>query len=953
MFNKIYLFFVLFIFIFSLQAQTQKWHLKWDANNESDMFIYRIFKGTAPLPTNKVDSVSHPLNVFEDTQLEKGVLYYYRVQAVNQSLRGSPYSDQVSAAIPLITGFPQEIAMSANETTVLNLDNYVTDPDHADNLLTWTVSGNSAVQVAINQSNHNATIQTPASWSAQENLIFTCSDPDTFFDTAALRITSEADPQAQAPQFAQIPRQTTQEDSAFELDLLDFVTDNDSSPDKLHFQITPGQHLQTQLSGSLLQIIPQSNWFGNSSVNVTVTDESQLSDVTDIAVTVSAVNDAPIVLSLPQTSMPQDTSITLNVSEWATDIDDDDGTLQWSFTNYFHIQLDYQQQNKILRISSPQDWSGFEYVQATVQDSSGESTTDTLLIQVTETRFPPSIQNFPDVSFSEDDSGFVQLNDYVTDKDTPPGNLFWRVSGNHNIEVYIDHSAQLARFTAQKDWFGNEDCYVVVSDPDQSTDSVLINVQVEAVNDAPVFLTLPAINLSEELHKSIDLSYYVHDVDDNFNQLQFSYSGNSHVLVSISSRGQATFSADSLWYGQEVISLGVTDRAGAEDAGNVTVFKQNLAHAPSISGLPAVQVDEDAQTSLELANYVSDPDQPVDQLSWSFSGEEHIQLVYDAQNMHLQITPRADWFGVEKISLRVEDTDHYFDIDTLSITVLPVNDAPQILPVPNISIFGSSVYTLDLKEFIFDADGLDDLVNIELLGAHQGFIGYYIDMQNYELIFFTPADYTGAETYLLRITDSKNIQASAVFSVEVRKDQLEHKISMDYFGGQTNLRFSWQTINLTKDYIEFGESRTYDQTSEIDAQYTRQHEVLLDGLLPETRYHFRIVSVDEQQKISYSADSVFITGRQNNAINVFPIPWKAAAGINNDGIYFTNLQAGDRIRIYNLAGEPVYRNDEPGRVFKWNIKNNSGRDVSSGLYIYTISDKAQKRKYSGKIIIIR
>ena len=280
---------------------------------------------------------------------------------------------------------------------------------------------------------------------------------------------------------------------------------------------------------------------------------------------------------------------------------------------------------------------------------------------------------------------------------------------------------------------------------------------------------------------------------------------------------------------------------------------------------------------------------------------DRIRLNFNIQNLTLTLNPASNWYGTEKIAVRVEDPDQNFDIDTLLINVEAVNDIPKLKQIPNITLFGSTFHTIDLQDVIVEPDGFEDLTEITLYGSNPGYIGHFLDIQNLELTFFTPVDYTGSETYFLKIADAEGGPEPVIFMVQVHRNNIDNNLSMDYFGGQTNIRLAWETINYTTDYIEYGFDKSYGNRTEVDETLTTSHQHILQDLEQNATYHFRIVSLDENQKANYSQDSVFTTGESNNKINVFPIPWRAGDADNPDGIFFTNLEPGNKIMIYNLG----------------------------------------------------
>ena len=91
----------------------------------------------------------------------------------------------------------------------------------------------------------------------------------------------------------------------------------------------------------------------------------------------------------------------------------------------------------------------------------------------------------------------------------------------------------------------------------------------------------------------------------------------------------------------------------------------------------------------------------------------------------------------------------------------------------------------------------------------------------------------------------------------------------------------------------------------------------------------------------------------------YPNPYKPGSGgafaqsVYGDGIVFQSLPAKAKIRIYNLSGGLVAKLEDldgDGRCL-WNVKNEQGSRVASGVYIYLITSGSSVK--SGKISIIR
>ncbi len=955
MFTKINIHVLLtcFLLFTVIRAQTNEFKLGWDPNSEDDLYMYRVFRSTDPVPNAQLDSVRHPQAQYTDDQINKGVLYYYRIQAVDYSLNGSEFSDIVSAAVPEISGLPSALELPADTTVELNLDDYVDDPDHPDDQLSWTITGQNLLQATVIQATRTAVITTPLSWSSSENLIFTVTDPQDFSDRGTIKVETKGAPAEYAPQFSDIPDQSVAEDGFKQIDLLDYVTDNDSSPEDLSFQVSAVNNISLTLDGSVLSIKPEKDWFGSRNTNVYVSDETGQKDTTQLTIKVLAINDPPQISGLPQLKLGQDSTVVLNLNNYVMDVDDAKSDLLWQFSNYTQLSLSYDANAQTLQISAPPAWVGFEYIRTVVSDDSGASAVDTMVVQVTDISLPPQISGLPDVTFNEDESAQLNLNNYVNDPDDPPSNLYWRARGHSLVQVQINHQTNVAFFSAEKDWFGAEDVWFIVSDPGQEKDSTEIKITVEPVNDPPRFAALPSINLSETKTRTIDLKNYVTDVDDDLSVMQWSHEAPNDVQLDISAEGLAAFSVSESWQGTETVEIYVADDEDGRDTSKAVVYSQNPAKAPAIVNMDTIHINEDGQRILDLNNFVSDPDHAPAQISWSALNNVYISTVINNSVKEVTFTPAADWYGSEKITFRAEDPDGYFDYDTLEVFVDPVNDPPVISAINPIQLYENTIYTLDLKQFISDADGFDDIENIFLTGTNNDFIGHYLDAHSLQITFYTPAGYSGQATFLLRITDSQGAEASGIFIVKVSKKSVATAVAVKYFGSQTDIQMSWETATETRDHIEYGQELPYDAQTEPDAELTTSHEVIISGLEPDQTYHFRIVSENASGVVVYSPDSTFTTGTAEKEVNVFPIPYRAASTTADNGIIFANLPAMSTVTVYNLLGEPVFSTGAPDHIYRWDVTNNAGSKVSSGIYLYLVKDSDNKKVKSGKLIIVR
>ncbi len=79
---------------------------------------------------------------------------------------------------PLLSPIGAQSVFAPAQFATIDLDNFVSDPDHADNEIAWTITGNTVLGVSV--ANRVATITYPPGSNVTEQLTFTATDPDGY-----------------------------------------------------------------------------------------------------------------------------------------------------------------------------------------------------------------------------------------------------------------------------------------------------------------------------------------------------------------------------------------------------------------------------------------------------------------------------------------------------------------------------------------------------------------------------------------------------------------------------------------------------------------------------------------------------------------------------------------------------------------------------------------------------
>jgi hypothetical protein len=118
-------------------------------------------------------------------------------------------------------------------------------------------------------------------------------------------------------------------------------------------------------------------------------------------------------------------------------------------------------------------------------------------------------------------------------------------------------------------------------------------------------------------------------------------------------------------------------------------------------------------------------------------------------------------------------------------------------------------------------------------------------------------------------------------------------------------------------------------------------------------------SVDVRVTTEYSMGTSGTGGTQTAPVSLsnahpFPNPYKPNSALGHTTVTFSGLTPGARVQIFTPTGEPVYDKtiDPSASSLSWNAVNDEGQDLSSGVYLYLITDEGGNKK-DGKLAIVR
>ncbi len=287
----------------------------------------------------------------------------------------------------------------------------------------------------------------------------------------------------------------------------------------------------------------------------------------------------------------------------------------------------------------------------------------------------------------------INLDSYMTLDEFTEDDMVWTSSGESDITVSIDPVTHWATLTLPNtDWYGSEDITFTATNPNGHAASNTANFTVQNINDPPVIVEIGDQSTNEDVNLtglSVDFddadptdSHTITVESDEINVTVANLSGNTYDLVPAGN-----------WYGTAQITVTVTDD-GTGPLSDVETYTLT------------VDPVNDAPVLVEIGNQSTNEDTDLNGLTVVFSDQEAfdthtITVVSDEPNVTVtgptgnasgatyNLVPAADWNGTAGITVTVTDdgTGQLSDVETYTLTVDPVNDAPVIVEIGNQTTF--------------------------------------------------------------------------------------------------------------------------------------------------------------------------------------------------------------------------------------------------------------------------
>jgi gliding motility-associated-like protein len=459
---------------------------------------------------------------------------------------------------------------------------------------------------------------------------------------------------------------TTGENQSVQLDLSQLVVADPDHAYPAGFTLSVSAGTNYTVSGT--SITPSAGFNGTLSVGVFVNDGVANSNVFNLQVTVTAVNDPPVITAQSPLTVAEDEPITIQFSDLA--VSDPDNAYPAGFTLTVLTGADYTFSGTT--VTPAQNFTGTLSVSVVVNDGVNNSQPFPLQLAVAPVNDAPVITGQQLLSTNEDqaitlDFAGVAVND--VDNTYPSGFMLLAFAG-------ANYTLSGLTVIPSPDFQGTLSVPVQVSDGALNSNIFDLQVAVNATNDTPVITGQVPLSTGEDTPATITLTHLT--VLDGDNAYPTGFTLNVLPGANYSVSGTTVIPALD-FNGTLNVNVTVSDGFSTSESFVFQIQVGNANDPPVIVGQNTLSTNEEQAFTLQLTDLiVSDPDNP-----YPVGFSILIALGENFTAVGNTITPSLNFAGVLTVPVRVNDGVNNSATFDLKLAVNQINDAPSFDAIAN------------------------------------------------------------------------------------------------------------------------------------------------------------------------------------------------------------------------------------------------------------------------------
>ena len=468
---------------------------------------------------------------------------------------------------PYVYDIPSDTT-DEDQSFTIHLNDWVTDDLTPDSLIVWTFSDEDNMHVTNNKDQVATVSSIVENWYGSDTLYFLAADEqgETDGDSAAFTLLPVNDPPVVADDSL-----TVAEDDSGSINVL--LNDSDVEGDTIRVTaVTQGTHgTVSLLDDSTVSYKPQADYNGEDSFTYTVTDDEDASSTATVFVTVNPVNDKPQAVN-DSCRTAQATAVNIDVI--LNDIDIDGDTLAVNAVMSAQHGTTSIVSDTTVRYSPETGFFGADSFDYIISDGHGENDTARVFVTVND---PPTAAN-DSASTNEDNAVTIDL--LQNDSDTESDSIWVSSVQTPANGSVVDNNNGTVEYTPDADFFGTDSFSYVLEDSVGGTDTGMVYVKIQSINDPPEIVDLPQqMTLGIMDSTKLDMTKYESDVDTPDSLLVWTFEQSDPAAISYDYNPDTDtltiYSSDII--GEFYLFCTLTDDSNATDKDTITITVEDLS----------------------------------------------------------------------------------------------------------------------------------------------------------------------------------------------------------------------------------------------------------------------------------------------------------------------------------------------------------------------------------------
>ncbi len=319
-----------------------------------------------------------------------------------------------------------------------------------------------------------------------------------------------------------------------------------------------------------------------------------------------------------------------------------------------------------IRYTPSLNFNGVDSFTYTISDGISQATANITVTVVSDNDSPVAYDD--SVSVNEDSS--TTINPLNNDIDPDLDTLSIGVVGTPNNGTAVKSGTSII-YTPNAD-FNGTDSFVYDASDGALSDTGVITVTVNAVNDAPVAVN-DTLSTNEDTAKTIDTRGNDTDLEGDSLTITSTTNGSKGSVAIVTSGTQVQYTPNSNQNGSDSFTYTISDGNGGTDTASVSVTIAALDDPPNAVN-DSKSTNEDVVLTFDPRTNDIEPDGQSITITSKTNGSKGVVAIVNS-GTQLRYTPNANQNGSDSFTYTVSDGTSS-DTATVSMTVNAVNDPP-------------------------------------------------------------------------------------------------------------------------------------------------------------------------------------------------------------------------------------------------------------------------------------